>query len=312
MKQFLLDQFNNFGQDVVDKFQADMTGPLPTFARAKAWETNIWGYEPNGFWYTNKNQTYFFEENGTVHTLGILFKPHYYNTYKAIYKETQTNTTCHVRVMMPIEMTAETLTAEHHFCGLTAGSEIYYMKFETPDKTYGQNVEAIRLGRLDAKIYLQKYIKQLIEVFFILRKLNLSFMPTCSFYNFFVSGEKDFFMFIEDFILLQYSSINKVDGIDKGLLAYIKDNIEKNNFDLTVEDKDDLINDAKNQCYIKILEDFLDGTGDRIFNIITNDIINLGDEFKKMGKILPVTPLLQEIKNTLLQEIKEKCLRLMN
>ena len=335
MKQFLLDQFNNFTQATVDKFQADMVGPLPTFSKPKVWESTIWGYEPEGFWYTNKDQTYFFENDGTVHTLGTIYGPHYYKMCETLYQENKKNPICNV--MVPLEISVETVTADYHSCGVPAGGNIYYMKFETPNKEYGQNIMARLNVNFDNKLYFQNYIDQLIDVFFIFRRSNMPIIPQCELFNFFVNPSGNFFIFIDSW--QQYDMKYKIDGMRRILddlkiklekfSNHMSDRLEKNLFELTEDDKNELLNRARNKFYVMIVKEDLPeiidklsnelrvqltNTTSRLSNIIDCNITGVERELSRIDKFLPVIQLCEEIGkiDNLLKEIKAKCHRLAN
>jgi hypothetical protein len=337
MKQFLLAQFNNYNQATVDKFQAKMVDPLPTFNAPNAWEpdTNVWGHEPEGFWYTNRNQTYFFENNGTVHTLGTVYKPDYYEMYKILYQENKKNPTCNV--IIPLEISVETLTAVDHPCGIPTGSDIYYMKFETPNGEYGQNVMAKLDLNFDGKLYLQNYINQLIDVFFVFRRINLAVVPKVDLNNFFVGPSGNFFMFVE--VWGQYDINHKIHGMSRVLIEiqgtiekfsnYMSDRLEKNFIELTDDDKKELLAGARNKFYALILREDLPATISKLSNsvgyqltntisrlskILDCDVTNLEKEMSSIDKILPADLMSEEIRDidSMLQEIKEKWRHLAN
>lgn len=336
MKQFLLDQFNNYNQATVDKFQENMVGPLPTFSKPKAWDpdTNIWGYELNGFWYTNKDQTYFFEENGTVHTLGIIYKPEYYKLCETLYQENKKNPICDV--MVPLEMSTEVITADYHLCGIPAGGNIYYMKFETPNKVYGQNIMARLDPNFNNKLYFQNYIDQLINVFFIFRRIDLAVVSEFNFFNFFVTPTGNFFMFTD---FCHYNINYKIDGIVlifthikekiEKLENHMSDRLEKNLIELTSDDKQELISYARNKLYGLIINEELPkiisklSTGlsvqlsnitSRLSNIVDSDVTRIEKELSRIDKFLPVDQLCKEIGkiDNMLRDLKTKCQHLAN
>lgn len=188
MKEFLIEKFNTFNQDTIDRFQKELVGPLPSFSTPRADSTNtvMWGYTEQGFWYGNNCQTYFFENSGTIHTVGVLLTPYHFSLYQQLHKDAPT------LVLQPIEITKE-LTS------LSYVSNLYYAKFQTPNSKYGRNivVESLVTKKANLNEIFKRYIDGLVHLTNLLKLQGV--LPYYDFFNFLCCGEHSFFMFVNTF-----------------------------------------------------------------------------------------------------------------
>ena len=270
MKQFLLEKINNFTQVAVEEFQQEIVGPLPKFTIPSVYDesTTIWGQNEHGFWYTNKIQGYFFENNGTIHTAGVVLSPWYYQ----IYKDLHTNQNGY-NVLTPVLTNREVSTSEHI-------DHIQYIQFQTPNRVYGKNLEFVRVTNLTEEIplYLQDYIDQLGAVYLTLHRLGKGLLPVCNFFNFSIGVGQNYFMFFENFETVY----NYQDGVNKMLIT-LNDRLDKHLFkNITDENRVRIIRYAKNQWMRPVLEDALSATLDNLGELVTNknknDIIGYAKE----------------------------------
>ena len=139
------------------------------------------------------------------------------------------------------------------------------------------------------------------------------FVPTCNLFNFFVTPTNNFFMFFENFVPTNYTNKFRTDGMDV-LLDHINDILNKNNFEGDGNDDiNELLGSARNKLYSKIVDETMTKIMCQLAETIDPDLLLLAPELKKLGKILPINNrLLEEIRNNILKEIKEKCLLLVN
>jgi hypothetical protein len=137
--EFLYDKFIHLDDDAVAKHRMNVTKYLPSMSTvAIVNEGNdpvIWGNEDNGFWTAHATESRFYENDGTIHILGVVRDATWYEIYNELYRASLNNAPC--RICTPVEVRTQKLDIANHVSGRSEGSDLFYIQLTTPTGKYG-------------------------------------------------------------------------------------------------------------------------------------------------------------------------------
>jgi hypothetical protein len=141
MKQFLLDQYNQFSFDKVKEFAANLTKDRHSDNQLLEMDDcyRIWGWLGNDFWFMRTPFIFGYENEKVYHFVGPRqdgYVENYRRLQAALSEESFKFSTI-VETDMVIQ------TAVNHPNGLPAGSQLNYIRFEIPTPGYGLDLKHI-------------------------------------------------------------------------------------------------------------------------------------------------------------------------
>lgn len=186
MKDFIINKFLEYDDEVLGEFHSKMIGPLPLYASPSSFSEHIftWGSVAEGEWSVNLNEGRFFENNGTIHIVGRLRDREYYNIHTDLYKasllrDLYTDTDiCNISKPIECQEIAFNRRIDYekiwHPSGIVYGTRIHYIKLQTPSNGYGIPFELERLidPNFDVRQYLKDYVDQMTWIIKVLKALG--------------------------------------------------------------------------------------------------------------------------------------------
>jgi hypothetical protein len=139
MKNFLIDKFNNFTKSAETASSVAFTKNLPSILHLTPSYIGdegfpSWGSEENGFWTLNTNEARYYENDGTIHCVGIQYNNEYCENYRLLSEHLT-----EIRSLLLAETDSFQITAEDHVSH-TVGDTVYYAKFVSPSGEFGRPV----------------------------------------------------------------------------------------------------------------------------------------------------------------------------
>lgn len=170
--EFLYNKFIQLDDDAIAEHRIFVTKYLPTNSTATITIGNndplIWGYEDNGFWTVHATESRFYENDGTIHILGVDRDTTWYEIYNELYRASLNNAPC--RVCTPVEVRTQKLDVDNHVSGRPEGSDLFYIQLKTPTGKYGITLQ-LELLTQDIEISFPKE-KQFDQIYWILNTLK--------------------------------------------------------------------------------------------------------------------------------------------
>jgi hypothetical protein len=139
MKNFLIDKFNNFTKSAETASFVSFTKNLPSILHLTPSYIEdegfpSWGSEENGYWTVNNTEARFYENDGTIHCVGLQYNNEYCENYRLL-----SGHLTEIRSLLLAETDSFQITAENH-ARHTVGDTVYYAKFVSPSGELGRPV----------------------------------------------------------------------------------------------------------------------------------------------------------------------------
>lgn len=139
MKNFLIDKFNNFTKSAEAATFLKFTKNLPSvshlnplYIRDEGFPN--WGSEENGFWTVNKTEARYYENDGTIHCVGIQYNNEYCENYRLLSEHLT-----EIRSLLLAETDSFQITVEDH-ASHAVGDTVHYIKFVSPSGEFGKPI----------------------------------------------------------------------------------------------------------------------------------------------------------------------------
>jgi hypothetical protein len=139
MKNFLIDKFNNFTKSAETASFVSFTKNLPSILHLTPSYIEdegfpSWGSEENGYWTVNKTEARYYENDGTIHCVGIQYNNEYCENYRLL-----SDHLTEIRSLLLAETDSFQITAEDH-ASHAVGDTVYYAKFVSPSGEFGKPI----------------------------------------------------------------------------------------------------------------------------------------------------------------------------
>ena len=172
MQDFLYNKFSNLNTDSLAEFQGQINDWLPSFNSPVKddFKTSIWGRNGGDFWTVNREYGQYFEESGVIHFVGFNCNEQYYTAYNYLYEASLTSRACKMSQAVAFEQSV--LDVAGHGSGHPIGTPIYYIKYQTPDNTYGApfTLDILVDPNYDIEGYLRRFVDEITWIFATLKQ----------------------------------------------------------------------------------------------------------------------------------------------
>ena len=129
MREFLYHKLIQFNRDVVQEFQQEIVGPVPSYSTPAVDQAVTWGATDQGWWTVSAVEGRFYENTGRIHIAGWLRDQDYYDLYVEIYNKLPD------KFSQPILIEQNKLKLVNHPGGVN--SNMFYIQLQTPNSSYG-------------------------------------------------------------------------------------------------------------------------------------------------------------------------------
>jgi hypothetical protein len=200
MKQFILEKFYNFNQEIYVEFNAAISKNLPFIGNSDLFDTHamIWGDLETGFWFVNTTEGRLFENNGIMHCVDFWKNEDQYKIINDLYEINKIDNFC--KMAEPLIFEKHVLEIDDHPSGNPRGTEFYYTQFSVPEGMYGipPNTGSLFEAHTNDESTRLKYFNKISTLMISLNKLG---HPLCKKPDIFKHNDDMLFMFNSPFNL---------------------------------------------------------------------------------------------------------------
>jgi hypothetical protein len=139
MKNFIIDKFNNFTKSAESAslvtFTKNLPGSLhldPLYIKDNGFPSC--GSDENGYWTVSRTEARYYENDGTIHCVGIRYNNEYCENYRLL-----SDHLTEIRSLRVMDVDSFQITTEDHVSH-KVGDTVYYAKFVSPSGEFGRPV----------------------------------------------------------------------------------------------------------------------------------------------------------------------------